>query len=146
MIEKTIETWHRILRGELPDGLDDLLADDCVFYSPIVFTPQKGKAISKLYLQAAGATFAGDADPGKALEQGVPDTKFRYVKQVLSGNQAVLEFEARVDGKVVNGVDIISCDDTGRIVEFKVMVRPLQAVNLLHQKMAAMLETMKPVA
>lgn len=141
MIEKTIEVWHRIVRGELPGGLDDLLADDCVFYSPIVFTPQKGKAITKLYLEAAGATFRGD---GGRLEDGLPGSKLRYVKEVLAGRHAVLEFEATVDGKTVNGVDMITCDDTGRIVEFKVMVRPLQAVNLMHQKMAAMLEKLKP--
>lgn len=143
MIEKTIELWHRILRGELPGGLDELLADDCVFYSPIVFTPQKGKAITRLYLEAAGATFRGDGS-GRGLADGVPEAKLRYVKEVLSGRHAVLEFEATVDGKTVNGVDIITCDDTGRIVEFKVMVRPLQAVNLMHQKMVAMLEKLKP--
>lgn len=145
MIEKTIENWHRTIRGEFPGGLDELLADDCVFYSPIVFTPQKGKAISKMYLQAAGSTFSG-AEPGRALEEGVPESKFRYIKQVMSGNHAVLEFETHVDGKYVNGIDMITCDDAGRIVEFKVMIRPLQAVNLLHQKMAAMLEKMKPAS
>ncbi|MEB2345797.1 MAG: nuclear transport factor 2 family protein [Deltaproteobacteria bacterium] len=143
MIEKTIEVWHRIVRGELPGGLDELLADDCVFHSPIVFTPQKGKAITRLYLEAAGATFRGEGD-GRGLEGGVPEAKLRYVKEVLSGRHAVLEFEATVDGKTVNGVDMITCDDAGRIVEFKVMVRPLQAVNLMHQKMAAMLEQLKP--
>ncbi len=146
MIEKTIENWHRNLRGELPGGLDELLADECVFYSPIVFTPQRGKAISKMYLQAAGSTFSGDDAPGRAAEQGVPESRFRYTKQVMAGNVAVLEFESEVDGKYINGVDIITCDDAGRIVEFKVMVRPLQAVNLLHQKMAAMLEKMKPAS
>lgn len=143
MIEKTIEVWHRIVRGELPGGLDELLADDCVFYSPIVFTPQKGKAITKLYLEAAGATFRGDGS-GRGLEDGLPESKLRYVKEVVSGRHAVLEFETTVDGKTVNGVDMITCDDTGRIVEFKVMIRPLQAVNLMHQKMAAMLEKLKP--
>jgi len=145
MIEKTIENWHRNIRGEFPGGLDELLADDCVFISPIVFTPQQGKAISKLYLEAAGATFGGEgaAKPGIAA---LPSSKFRYTKEVMSGDTAVLEFETEMDGKYVNGVDIITCNDEGRIVEFKVMVRPLQAVNLLHQKMAAMLERMKPPA
>ncbi len=64
MIEKTIENWHRNIRGEFPGGLDELLADDCVFYSPIVYSPQQGKEISKLYLQAAGATFGGEEKPG----------------------------------------------------------------------------------
>jgi hypothetical protein len=137
-IEKCIENWHRNLRGELPGGLDALLADDVVFYSPIVFTPQRGKDVTRLYLTAAGNTFGGGRDEG-----GPPravGSQFKYSKQVLSGNQAVLEFETQVAGKYVNGVDIITCNDEGRIIEFKVMIRPLQAVNLMHQQMAAMLE------
>jgi len=136
-IEKCIEDWHRNLRGELPGGLDALLADDVVFYSPIVFTPQKGKDVTKLYLTAAGNTFGGGDDRGGKAAVG---SKFRYVKEVLCGDHAVLEFETEVGGKYVNGVDIITSDSEGRIVEFKVMIRPLQAVNLMHQQMAAMLE------
>ena len=139
MIEKTIENWHRTIRGEFPGGLDELLADDCVFYSPIVFTPQKGKDVTKLYLMAAGSTFGGDMESSKPAVS----SDFHYAKQVLDGRTAVLEFETQVDGKYVNGIDMITCNDDGRIVEFKVMVRPLQAINLLHQKMAAMLEKMK---
>lgn len=142
MIEKTIERWHRHLRGELPGGLDELLHDDVVFYSPVVFTPQRGKAITKLYLQAAQATFPGDAE-GDGKRNGAQGAgSFRYVKQILSGNQAALEFETRMDGKVVNGVDLITCDADGRIVEFKVMIRPLQAVNAVHARMRSMLESL----
>ena len=144
MIEKCIEDWHRNLRGELPGGLDALLADDVVFYSPIVFTPQKGKDITKLYLKAASGTFGGSAGKKEGdAERRAVGAEFHYSKEVLSGHHAVLEFETEVGGKYVNGVDIITCNDEGRIVEFRVMVRPLQAVNLLHQKMAAMLERMK---
>ncbi len=142
MIEKTIENWHRQIRGEFPGGLDELIADDCVFYSPIVYTPQKGKEITKLYLNAAGASFGGEAEAGSGAAS-LASSKFRYTKEVLSGNHAVLEFETEMDGKYVNGVDIISCNDEGKIVEFRVMLRPLQAVNLMHQRMAAMLEKMK---
>lgn len=139
MIEETIERWHRYLRGELPGGLDALLHDDVVFHSPVVFTPQRGKAITRMYLQAAQATFPGDGDSG-AKDTGAGS--FRYVKQILSGNQAALEFETRMDGKYVNGVDLIRCDDEGRIVEFKVLIRPLQAVNAVHARMRSMLESM----
>jgi hypothetical protein len=141
MIEKTVERWHRHLRGDLPGGLDALLHDDVVFYSPVVFTPQRGKAITKLYLQAAQATFPGDA-AGEGASGEAPGRSFRYVKQILAGNQAALEFETRMDGKVVNGVDLITCDAEGRIVEFKVMIRPLQAVNAVHARMRSMLESM----
>ena len=140
MIEETIEKWHRHLRGELPGGLDELLHDDVVFFSPVVFTPQKGKAITKLYLRAAGETLPGEDTAGNG--SGAGGGKFRYVKQVMSGNQAVLEFETRVVGKYVNGVDLITCDDAGRIVELKVMIRPLQAVNAVHERMRAMLEAL----
>ena len=138
------ERWHELLRGELPGGLDELLADDVVFYSPIVFTPQRGKELTKLYLNAAGATFGGE--PEAEATPRLSESKFRYTKEVMSGYTAFLEFETELEGKYINGVDIITCNDEGRIVEFRVMVRPLQAVNLLHQKMAAMLERMKPPA
>ncbi len=138
MIEQTIERWHECLRGDFAGGLDELLADDVVFLSPIVFTPQKGKDLTKLYLTAAYGTFGGDEqkEPGS----GAPMPSFRYVKQVLSHPHAVLEFETEVDGTHVNGVDIITCGDDGRIREFKVMIRPLQAVNRMHERMRAMLE------
>lgn len=142
MIEGVVERWHAYLRGELPGGLDDLLDDDVVFYSPIVFTPQRGKQITSLYLRAAGPTFAGnDSTTGpEGVEQA---GRFHYTKTVLTEDTAVLEFETTMQGKYVNGVDIIRCNDDGRIIEFRVMVRPLQAVNLVHQQMAAMLEAME---
>ena len=144
MIEKCIEDWHRYLRGDLEGGLDTLLADDVVFYSPIVFTPQKGKEITKLYLQAAANTFEGDSKKSAERDTSKPrERKFHYTKRVLSGNHAILEFEVEVAEKYVNGVDIITCNDEGKIIEFRVMIRPLQAVNLLHQQMAMMLEKMK---
>lgn len=138
MIERTIAKWHRFLAGDLPGGLDEILAPDVVFYSPVVFTPQKGRDLTKMYLQAAGATFGADG-----AKKGTSSSGFRYTKEIVAGSQAVLEFEAEVGGKYINGVDIISCDADGRIVEFRVMIRPLQAVQMMHQQMMAMLESMK---
>ena len=152
MIEHVIEQWHRHLRGELPGGLDTLLDDDVIFYSPIVFTPQRGKALTTLYLQAASQALPGEAsDPPGGTPDQSPDgaapmgggTGFRYTKKVLAGDTAVLEFETTIEGKYVNGVDIIRCNDAGRIVEFRVMIRPLQAVNLVHRQMGETLEAMK---
>ncbi len=131
MIERVVETWHRFVTGKSREGLDSLLANDVVFYSPIVYTPQRGKAVTTMYLRAAAQTLLGDGGDGA----------FRYTKQVLGDNIAVLEFETTVGGKYVNGVDIIRCDDTGRIVEFRVMIRPLQAVNVVHEQMRAMLKS-----
>jgi hypothetical protein len=144
MIESVIEKWHAYLRGELPGGLDDLLDDEVVFYSPIVFTPQKGKAITALYLRAAAQTLPGDGPISVDVDGEPVSPGFRYTKSVLAGDTAVLEFETSVEGTHVNGVDIIRCNEHGRIVEFRVMIRPLQAVNLVHQRMAAMLEPTKP--
>jgi hypothetical protein len=137
LIADVVERWHAYLRGELAGGLDELLDDDVVFYSPIVYTPQRGKAITTMYLQAAGQTLPGE----KSASGG---SGFRYTKQVLADDTAVLEFETTVEGKYVNGVDIIRANEAGRIVEFRVMIRPLQAVNLVHQQMKAMLEQMNP--
>lgn len=144
MIEKCIQNWHALLRSRDPGGLDELLADDVVFYSPVVFTPGRGKDIAKMYLQAAFATIGGESEQSAAADAGESrDTKFQYTREVLAGNHAVLEFETEMSGKYVNGVDMITCNDEGKIVEFKVMIRPLQAVNLLHQKMAKMLASMQ---
>ncbi len=126
-----IERWHGFMRTEGSDALDDLIADDAIMYSPVVFTPQQGKAVVSKYLSAAKATFAAigfDAETGPT---------FRYVKHVVSGDTAVLEFETEMGGKYVNGVDIIRIDGDGKIVEFRVMVRPLQALNAVHELMGA---------
>ena len=142
MIHAVIEQWHAHMRGELKNGLDILLDDNCVFLSPIVFTPQVGKEITKMYLMAAGQTLPGEKT--KSEEPKDDSTKFRYTKEVLDGNTAVLEFETYVEGKYVNGIDMITCNDAGKITEFKVMIRPLQAINLVHKQMGEMLERMKP--
>jgi hypothetical protein len=150
-IVEVVEKWHRFTRGELPGGLDELLDEDVVFYSPVVFTPQRGREITKMYLHAAGSTLGGDGGAGGA---GVDDDGasfaggeqaaggFRYVREVVQGHDAVLEFETTMDGKYVNGIDLITCNDESRIVEFKVMIRPLQAINAVHAAMKSMLESM----
>ena len=140
MIEEFIEDWHKQMRGELEGGIDAILDDDCVFYSPIVFTPQKGKELTKLYLGAAGNSFSDGAELS-SLES--PSSNFKYTKEVCNGMHAILEFEATVDGKYMNGVDIITFNEAGKIVEFKVMMRPLQAINMIHEKMKIMLEKMQ---
>jgi hypothetical protein len=121
-----IETWHQLLEQRNVRGLDALLDDNAVFHSPVVHTPQVGKAITKKYLAAAFHVFFNDT--------------FRYVRELRSEHDAVLEFELELDGIHINGVDMIKWNEAGRITEFKVMLRPLKAVNLIHQKMAAMLQ------
>ncbi len=137
-IHLTLERFHANNRGELEGGFDALLHPDVVFFSPVVFTPQEGRDITKLYLGAAGNTLPGD---GAASKGG--GSSFTYTKTIASGHQAMLEFETTMDGKYVNGVDILTCDDDSLITEFKVMMRPLQAVNIVHEQMKAMLEKMQ---
>ena len=121
-----IETWHRIVEKRDAQGLDALLADEAVFHSPVVHTPQVGKPITKKYLTAAFHVFFNES--------------FRYVRELQGNRDAVLEFEVKLDGITVNGVDMIKWNDAGKITEFKVMLRPLKAVNLIHQKMAQALQ------
>ncbi len=110
-------------------GLADQLHDDVVFRSPIVHTPQEGKAVTLAYLGAAGNTLGGE--------------HFRYTRVFDCGDMAVLEFETEMDGVHVNGVDMIAWDSDGRIIDFKVMVRPLKAIQTVHAAMKAMLDQMK---
>jgi len=138
-----IEKWHDIMKNPGPnitEKLDDLLHDDVIFYSPVVFTPQKGKEITKLYLSAAGGVFSSNKDK----EQSKPkESKFRYTKELIHDNHACLEFETEINGIYVNGIDLITWNDENKITEFKVLVRPLQAVNTLHQMMGEMLDKLK---
>ena len=125
-----ITTWHQLVQASDPSGLDGLLADDAVFVSPIVHTPQRGKALAKAYLSAAFQVFFNSA--------------YRYVREIIGPSDAMLEFETEVDGVLVNGVDIIKWNDAGKVVEFKVMIRPLKAIGVIHERMGAMLAAKQP--
>ena len=126
----TLACWHELVKSRDMRGLDALLHDDVVFHSPVVHTPQRGKAITTLYLQGAM----------QVLNSG----HFRYEREIVGARDALLEFVTEIDGVHINGIDLIRWDDAGRIVDFKVMVRPLKAVNALHQKMGEMLQRMAP--
>jgi len=126
MAVNALAAWHRVVQSRDARELDSLLAEDAVFHSPVVHTPQVGKAITRQYLAAALHVFGNDS--------------FRYVREVAGKQDAVLEFQVEIDGISVNGVDMIQWNDAGQIVDFKVMLRPLKAVNLIHQKMAALLQ------
>ncbi len=124
-----IESWYAYMRAHDVGALDAMLADDAVFESPVVFTPQRGKAIVKAYLSAAASVLGGES--------------FKYLNEWRGDNSAILEFENVVDGILINGIDMIWWNDAGQIERFKVMVRPLQAVNMLHKQMGEMLTAMK---
>jgi hypothetical protein len=127
-----ISIWHQSIKEKNTDNLDIILADDVVLHSPIVHTPIKGKKIVTLYLMAAYHT--------------IITQEFQYVRELSHENTAVLEFTTEVDGIFINGVDIISWNQEGLITDLKVMVRPLKAVNLFHQKIGMMIEMQKSMS
>lgn len=129
MIENTIATWHKLVDTKDAAALDNILAENVVFHSPVVHTPQVGKPITTLYLTAALHVLNNDT--------------FTYLREVISGNNAVLEFQTVIDGISINGVDMITWGEDGRINDFKVMLRPLKAVNMVHKMMGDMLQKMK---
>ena len=138
-----IEQWHEVMKVGGKEGalkLDSLLHDDVIFYSPVVFTPQKGKKITMLYLSAASGVF-GDQKSTNNSEKKL--SKFKYVNEIIEGNSACLEFETEMNGLYVNGVDLIKWNEDNKITEFKVLIRPLQAVNHIHQMMGKMLDQLK---
>lgn len=141
--EAGVAAWHDYVRNVSEERLDALLAEDVVFQSPVVHTPQEGKAVTKLYLMAAFNVFPGDDPNGGAKSGSKPPGEFRYVREVVGTHDAVLEFETEMDGIHVNGVDMIRWNDEGEIVDFKVMIRPLKAIQKVHANMAAMLEKLK---
>ena len=116
-----LEAWHKGIETSKISNLDEILDKNVVFYSPIVFKPQKGKAITRAYLTAAFNTFK--------------DTNFHYVKELVDENQAIMEFNAEIDGILIDGVDIITWNEQGKITEFKVMVRPFRAIEKVGEKM-----------
>jgi hypothetical protein len=125
MIPPAIERWEHVVKSRDLDLLDQLLADDAVFESPVVHTPQVGRAITRTYLVAALQVLTGP--------------EFRYVGHWLGEQSAVLEFATRLAGLTINGVDIIGWNSEDRINRFKVMIRPLKAINAVHQAMGQQL-------
>ena len=116
-----IETWHKVFKSQELDKLDEIISDNAVFTSHVVYKPMEGKKITKMYLFAAGQSFNMD--------------KFKYIREIDDGLNSVLEFETYIDDISVNGVDMIRWDDEGKIVDFKVMIRPLKAMHKVQEKM-----------
>ncbi len=125
MSSAAVTAWHQVVRDRDPRQLKALLAQDVVFHSPIVHTPQQGRAVTMQYLGAALNVFGNES--------------FHYVREVIGTRDAVLEFEVEIEGILVNGIDMLSWNEVDQITDFKVLIRPLKAVNLIHQKMMAML-------
>lgn len=125
MKNNPLDTWHRIVVSQDPSGLQDLLAEDVVFHSPVVHTPQRGREIATRYLDAALHVFFSPT--------------FSVTRKLYGDTDAMLEFETEVDGVTINAVDIVTWNEAGEIVDFKVMVRPVKAIAVVQQKMATRL-------
>jgi hypothetical protein len=125
----TIDVWHQVLVSGDKKKLSELIADNAVFHSPLVHKPQVGKALTMMYLGAAFQVFYNET--------------FHYVRKLQSEKDAILEFQVEIDGILVNGVDMMTWDETGKIIDFKVMIRPMKAILLIQQKMFAMLQSVK---
>ena len=125
--QKGLERWHRTMQeGSRPDDLTKIIREDAVFHSPVVHSPQRGRDLVVTYLAAAGQTLGNDS--------------FAYVRELVDGDNAMLEFTTEMDGVHVNGIDLIEFDEDGMIADFKVMIRPLKAVNKVWEMMAAQLQ------
>jgi hypothetical protein len=132
MADTVMDRWHAVIESKDEALLRDLLDAEAVFESPVVHTPQVGRDITAKYLMAAFSVLNNDS--------------FHYLGRWDNETSAVLEFATEIDGIKINGVDMIHWNAAGKIVRFKVMVRPLKAINLLHQKMGAMLMAMSGAA
>ena len=133
MTSAALDTWHHLVRTNDASGLPALVAEDAVFHSPVVHAPQHGRKLAVMYLSAAFRVFFNPT--------------FRYVREIVGPHDAMLEFETEIDGILVNGVDIITWNDAGQITAFKVMLRPLKGINVIHQKMGELLAaSQKPAA
>ena len=124
-----IAKWHEAVETKNMSILDEILAEDVTFHSPVVFKPIQGKAMTQLYLGAASVVLDNE--------------HFKYVKEIIGERSAALEFTTEIEGVFIDGLDLIEWNESGKMTEFKVFIRPLQAVNKLHEKMMAMLEQMK---
>lgn len=130
MSRANLARWHAYMEhGSDPALLADLLAEDAVFHSPVVHTPQVGKPVVMAYLVAASHVLGNDS--------------FHYVRELVDGDEMMLEFVTELDGVTVNGVDIIRFNEDGKISDFKVMVRPLKAINKVWEMMGNQLAAAK---
>ncbi|MER7775074.1 nuclear transport factor 2 family protein [Streptomyces sp. NPDC096191] len=108
------------------DAVEALLAEDVVFTSPVVFKPYRGKAITAAIL--------------RAVERVFEDFRYERVIGEEGGRDHALVFSARVGDREIGGCDFLHLDESGRIDELTVMVRPLSGAQALQAAMAAQFE------
>ncbi|MBA6416862.1 nuclear transport factor 2 family protein [Colwellia sp. 6M3] len=124
-----LSNWHTLIKNKAVSQVSTLLADDVTLYSPVIHSPIKGKEMVSMYLTAAFHTFLNGS--------------FNYDREFLSNNAAVLEFSLKIQDIDINGIDMITWNEQGKITEFKVMIRPYKALNMINDQMTAMLDQLK---
>ena len=123
-----LETWHNFVKNKNHENLNDFIDENAVLYSPIVFKPIEGGFMVGMYLMAAAEIIANE--------------NFKYVREICDDENAFLEFETLINGITVEGIDMIKFTKEGKLKEIKVMIRPLKAVNIEHEKMREYLQKM----
>ena len=131
-MQNPISRWHDVVNLRDYNALTEILDEHVIFYSPVVYTPQRGKDITLKYLMAASEVFNA--------------SNFKYHKEIIGETNASLEFTLTIEDTDINGIDLISWNESGLITEFKVFIRPLQGVNIIHKMMGNMLESFKNVS
>jgi hypothetical protein len=128
-LPQLLKQWYAaVATGDIGE-IAALLAEDSVFISPAVHTPQAGKPLVTRYL-------------GAAIDI-LNNPNFRYVGEWTNERGAILEFETKIGEIVVNGIDMIHWNEAGLIDSFKVMIRPMKALNTI---VPMMIERLKPAA
>ncbi|MDN5895515.1 MAG: nuclear transport factor 2 family protein [Nocardioides sp.] len=118
--EKGLARWHEIVESRDPSGLREMIAEDAVFRSPAVHSPQEGRDLVTAYLAGAVAVLGQD---------------LTYDDEWIREHEAILEFHTRVDGLDVSGIDRITWDDAGKIIAFTVFIRPVKALHAIIERM-----------
>lgn len=120
-VSESLAHWHSMVAAGDLSKLSSILHTDAVFRSPVAHTPYPGAPVVALILNTVAQVF----------------TEFTYLRELSTadGHSVVLEFSAQVNGKQLKGIDMLRFDETGKIVEFEVMIRPLNALQALAEEM-----------
>ena len=118
----SLARWHRFIAARDLSALSELLHPQAVFRSPMAHSPYPGAQAVNLILNTVIKVFED----------------FTYHRELVSadGLSVVLEFSAKVAGRELKGIDLIRFDESGRILEFEVMVRPMSGLQALGAEMA----------
>lgn len=124
MIDTKLDKWHKVVLKKDLKLLHELLAEDVEFHSPTVWQPKLGRDVTHYILEMVIDIFQN----------------FEYHREWVDGNNMALEFSATVDDKKIKGIDLITWNDEGQIIHFEVMLRPLNGLQLMLEKMTQKLQ------